>query len=202
LIEALDQVVRRLGGVTRVWRFDRMATVCYPSSGRITAAFAQVAEHVAKHYGVRSVTCPPRRGNRKGVVEKANHSAAQRWWRTLGDDVTVEQAQAGVDHIAAKLDGRHRVRDGERTTVGELAAAERLRPAPLVAFPTASSTLPAPSARRPWWPSAAMPTRSHPAWPAPRFRSGTGSAPSSCASSPPAARRSRSTTGRRTALVG
>ncbi|MFE4638178.1 hypothetical protein ACFRJ1_33085 [Streptomyces sp. NPDC056773] len=26
--------------------------------------------------------CPPRRGNRKGVVEKANHSAAQRWWRT------------------------------------------------------------------------------------------------------------------------
>jgi hypothetical protein len=40
-------VVRRLGGVTQVWRFDRMATVCHPSSGRITAAFAQVA----KHYG-------------------------------------------------------------------------------------------------------------------------------------------------------
>lgn len=33
LIEALDAVVRRLGGVTEVWRFDRMATVCYPSSG-------------------------------------------------------------------------------------------------------------------------------------------------------------------------
>lgn len=131
LIEALDQVVRRLGGVTEVWRFDRMATVCYPSSGRITAAFAQVA----KHYGVRSVTCPPRRGNRKGVVEKANHSAAQRWWRTLGDDVTVTEAQAGVDRLAVKLDERRRVRDGERTTVGALAATERLRPAPLVAFP-------------------------------------------------------------------
>jgi transposase len=131
LIEALDAVVRRLGGVTDVWRFDRMATVCYPSSGRITAAFAQVA----KHYGVHSVTCPPRRGNRKGVVEKANHSAAQRWWRTLGDDLTVVEAQAGVDRLAAKLDDRRRVADGERTTVGALAAAERLRPAPLVAFP-------------------------------------------------------------------
>ncbi|MFD0203767.1 MULTISPECIES: helix-turn-helix domain-containing protein [Saccharothrix] len=90
LVEALDALVRKLGGVTRVWRFDRMATVCSPASGRITAAFAQVA----KHYGVRSVVCPPRRGNRKGVVEKANHSAAQRWWRTLADDVTVAAAQA------------------------------------------------------------------------------------------------------------
>ncbi|HEY3692812.1 MAG TPA: IS21 family transposase [Pseudonocardiaceae bacterium] len=131
LVEALDTVVRQLGGVTQVWRFDRMATVCYPSTGRITAAFSQVA----KHYGVRSVTCPPRRGNRKGVVEKANHSAAQRWWRTLGDDVTVPGAQAGLDRLAAKLDGRRRVRDGDRTTVAELAAAERLHPVPLVAFP-------------------------------------------------------------------
>jgi hypothetical protein len=48
-----------------------MATVCSPASGRITAALAQVA----KHYAAESVTCPPRRGNRKGVVEKANHSA-------------------------------------------------------------------------------------------------------------------------------
>ena len=44
--------------------------------------------------------CPPRRGNRKGVVEKANHSAAQRWWRTLADDVTVGPAQAGLDALA------------------------------------------------------------------------------------------------------
>jgi transposase len=131
LVEAIDQVVTRLGGVTEVWRFDRMATVCHPSSGRITTAFAQVA----KHYGVHSVTCPPRRGNRKGVVEKANHSAAQRWWRTLGDDATPAQAQAGVDRLAVQLDGRRRVRDGQRVTVGALAAAERLHPAPLVAFP-------------------------------------------------------------------
>lgn len=131
LAEALDAVVRKLGGVTRLWRFDRMATVCYPSSGRITPAFAQLA----KHYGVRSVVCPPRRGNRKGVVEKANHSAAQRWWRTVADDLSVTDAQAGLDQLAVRLDARRRVRDGERTTVGALADAERLRPAPLVAFP-------------------------------------------------------------------
>lgn len=101
-------MVRQLGGVTQVWRFDRMSTVCFPASGRITPAFAQVA----KHYGVRSVTCPSRRGNRKGVVEKANHAAAQRWWRTLGDDVTVAQAQAGLDRLTVKLDGRRRIWDG------------------------------------------------------------------------------------------
>ena len=55
---------------------------------------------MAKHYGVSVAICPPRRGNRKGVVEKVNHTAAQRWWRTLADDVTVEQAQASVDRFA------------------------------------------------------------------------------------------------------
>jgi transposase len=69
LVQALDEVVRRLGGTARRWRFDRMATVCYPSSGQVTAAFAAVA----KYYGAGVDICPPRRGNRKGVVEKANH---------------------------------------------------------------------------------------------------------------------------------
>jgi transposase len=33
-IDALDSVTRALGGLTRVWRFDRMATVCHPPTGR------------------------------------------------------------------------------------------------------------------------------------------------------------------------
>ena len=37
--------------------------------------------------------CPARAGHRKGVVEKINHTAAQRWWRTLPDDLTIEQAR-------------------------------------------------------------------------------------------------------------
>jgi hypothetical protein len=131
LVEALDTVVRKLGGVTRDWQFDRMATVCDPPSGRLTAAFSQVA----KHYGVRSVVFPPRRGNRKGVVEKANHSAAQRWWCTLADDATIAQAQAGADRLAAAPDGRRHMADDEATTVAALAEAEPLRPPPLAASP-------------------------------------------------------------------
>jgi hypothetical protein len=77
LVKALDAVVARLGGVSLRWRFDRMSTVCYPATGKLLPAFSAVA----KHYGVAVDMCPARRGNRKGVVEKANHSAAQRWWR-------------------------------------------------------------------------------------------------------------------------
>ncbi|GAA3183282.1 hypothetical protein GCM10020255_078460 [Rhodococcus baikonurensis] len=98
LVDNLDRVVRALGGITRVWRFDRMATVCYPESGAVTASFAGVA----KYYGVSVAICPPRRGNRKGVVEKANHTAAQRWWRSL-PDMSVEQAQAHLDNFCAAV---------------------------------------------------------------------------------------------------
>lgn len=133
MIDALDQVTRALGGLTRVWRFDRMATVCHPSTGRLTASFAGVA----KHYGVQVAICPPRRGNRKGVVEKANDSAAQRWWRTLPDDITIEQAQASLDAFCVRVgDARRRVIDGHRDSVAAHAGREPLMlpPAP---FPAA-----------------------------------------------------------------
>ncbi len=109
-----------------------MATVCNPNTGRISASFAAVA----KHYGVHVDLCPPRHGNRKGSVEKANHSAAQRCWRTLPDDMTVGQAQASLEAFCARVgDARVRVRDGQRTTVAALAQAEPLRPLP-PPFPT------------------------------------------------------------------
>jgi transposase len=131
-IDALDQITRALGGLTRVWRFDRMATVCYPATGRVTPSFAGVA----KHYGVSVAICAPRRGNRKGVVEKANDSAAQRWWRTLPDDITIAGAQASLDRFCVRVgDARRRVVDGQRATVAVHAASERLLipPAPFPA---------------------------------------------------------------------
>jgi transposase len=131
LVDGLDRVVRRLGGLTRRWRFDRMATVCQPATGRLQASFAGVA----KHYGVEVDICPARHGNRKGVVEKANHAAAQRWWRTLPDEVTVAQAQASLDRLGVRLDERGRTRDGKRTTVAQLATAEPLRPVPSQPYP-------------------------------------------------------------------
>lgn len=66
LIEALDGVSRRLGGVTLRWRFDRMGTVVYVGTDRVVRSFAEVA----KHYGLEVAVCPPYRGNRRGVVEK------------------------------------------------------------------------------------------------------------------------------------
>ncbi len=132
LIQGLDQVTRQLGGLTQRWRFDRMAAVAQPGTGAVTKSFA----HVAKHYGVGVDLCPPRRGNRKGVVEKAIHGAAQRWWRTLPEDLTPEQAQASWDAFCARvIDPRKRVIDEVRTTIAEHAAAEPLRPVPQVAYP-------------------------------------------------------------------
>ena len=65
LIEALDGVLRRLGGTARQRRTDRLATVIRPGTADIQASFVPVA----KHYGAVMVPCPPRRGNRKSAVE-------------------------------------------------------------------------------------------------------------------------------------
>lgn len=127
LIDGLDRVARALGGLSKDWRFDRMATVVSPSTGKVSASFASVA----KHYGVAVVACPPRRGNRKGVVEKANHVAAQRFWRTLPDDVTVEEAQARLEKwCTVRGDVRMRPTADGRATVATLARAEPLAPMP------------------------------------------------------------------------
>ena len=80
--------------------------------------------------------CPPRRGNRKGVVEKVNHTAAQRWWRTLADDVTVEQAQVDLDRFASvRGDTRMRATAEGRFTVAVLAETEPLQPVPAQPYP-------------------------------------------------------------------
>jgi len=128
LADAQYQVAVKLGGVTKDWRFDRMATVVRPGPGTVTATYAPIA----KHLGVRVRPCPPRRGNRKGVVEKANHMVAQRWWRSLPDEVTAARAQALLDEFCEQItDQRKRVDpDGNRCTVADLADREPLRPVP------------------------------------------------------------------------
>ncbi len=132
-VDALDKTTRKLGGLTRKWRFDRMSTVCHPESGKVTVTFAAVA----KYYGVQVAICPPRRGNRKGVVEKSNHTAAQRWWRTLPDDTTVEEAQASLDRFC-ELRGDARLRPSavdRAARVLTIAEQEPLAPVPTAPFP-------------------------------------------------------------------
>lgn len=127
LMAGIDAVLRRLGGTARRWRVDRMATVCEPGSGRVLASFAAVA----RYYGVSVDVCPSRRANRKGAVESRNHFLAQRFWRTLRASSPAE-AQAKLDRFSERTGDRRR---RARATVGELAAAERLRPLPALPYP-------------------------------------------------------------------
>jgi len=132
LIEAMDGVMRRLGGTARVWRTDRLATVIVPGTRDVQPSFAPVA----KHYGAIVEPCPPRRGNRKGAVESAVRYTCGRWWRTM-TATTPEEAQLSLDRFfAGPGDARERrLGDGTHTTVGALGDAEPLLALPLVPFP-------------------------------------------------------------------
>jgi transposase len=150
LIEAIDAVLRRLGGTTRIWRTDRLATVIVPGTRDVQASFAPVA----KHYGAIVEPCPPRRGNRKGVVEAGVRYACGRWWRTM-TATTPQEAQASLDRFCDGIaDARLRPPgrlvdppvDAERPqwpTVAELAVSEPLMALPASPYPaTLELTLP------------------------------------------------------------
>jgi transposase len=140
LIEAMDGVLRRLGGTARHWRVDRMSTVVVPTTGDVQASFAPVA----KYYGAVVVVCPSRRGNRKGAVEAAVRFATGRWWRSLSAE-SPEAAQVSLDRFwATKGDARLRSPRGAEEMpaeaahwprVGELAGAEPLLGLPATPYP-------------------------------------------------------------------
>ncbi|MGI9095016.1 MAG: Mu transposase domain-containing protein [Thermoleophilaceae bacterium] len=135
LVEALDAVLRRLGGTARAWRTDRLSTVIVPGSADVQPSFAPVA----KHYGVVIRPCPPRRGNRKGAVEASVRYLCGRWWRTMAAR-TMAEAQASLDRFCVTV-GDARPRGS--STVGALADAEPLLPLPPVPYPaTVSQTGP------------------------------------------------------------
>jgi len=127
LIEALDGVLRRLGGTAKSWRTDRMATFVSPGSDRLRPEAAAAA----KHYGVTVAVCPANRPQRKGVVEKAIDYVTQSWWRAAPVSTPAE-AQADLDRWCVAVSDRRR---RGHSTVGELAAAEPLLTLPRLAFP-------------------------------------------------------------------
>jgi transposase len=144
LIEAMDAVMRRLGGTARKWRTDRLATVIVPGSADVQPSFAPVA----KHYGAIVTPCPPRRGNRKGAVECGVKFCCGRFWRTM-TATTPAEAQLSLDRFWSTT-GDDRLRppgryldpgdltDGERPrwpSVRELADAEVLMGLPPVPYP-------------------------------------------------------------------
>ncbi|HTR71749.1 MAG TPA: IS21 family transposase [Mycobacteriales bacterium] len=127
LVVGIDEILRRLGGTPKRWRVDRMATVIKPGTSEVQRSFVPVA----KHYGVGVDPCPPRHGNRKGVVEKNIHYLTQRWWRTARVASPAE-AQVSADRFCVEV-ADARPRNG--TTVAELADAELLLALPDAPFP-------------------------------------------------------------------
>jgi transposase len=125
LIEAMDAVMRRLGGTARAWRTDRLATVIVPGTADVQKSFAPVA----KHYGAIVTPCPPRRGNRKGAVECGVKFCCGRWWRTI---------DARLRPPGRYLDPGEQTEEQGRPrwpSVGELAEAEVLMALPAAPFP-------------------------------------------------------------------
>jgi transposase len=126
LIAGMDRVLRKLGGTTRDWRTDRLATVITPGTGDVQPSFAPVA----KHYAAVVVACPPRRGNRKGVVESSVRFVSGRWWRTM-TETDMHNAERSLDRFCETVGDARARRIGEtRTTVGTLADAEPLMSLP------------------------------------------------------------------------
>jgi len=127
LAAALDGTLRRFGGTARCWRTDRMATIVAPGSGRLRAEAAELA----KHYGVTVLVCPPRRAQRKGVVEAAIRYIERSWWRSA-QVTTSAEAQASLDRWCVEVADRRRRAE---LTVGQRAAAEPLLPLPPNPYP-------------------------------------------------------------------
>jgi transposase len=127
LAGAVHEILIGLGGTSLVWRVDRMATAVVPGTDRLNPQFA----HLAKHYGVDVAICPAHRPQRKGVVEAAIKFIGGRWWRTARA-TSMREAQQSLDAFAVNISDQ-RARRGN--TVGELGAAEPLRPLPVLAFP-------------------------------------------------------------------
>ena len=131
LADAVHRVLVGLGGTPRVWRTDRMATVVIPGTDRLTVEMA----NLAKHYGVQVAVCPPRRAQRKGVVEAAVKYTTKNWWRTA-PVTSISEAQRSLDAWSIDVaDQRHR---GDQT-VGQLGAAEPLSALPPLAYPAVIS---------------------------------------------------------------
>jgi transposase len=127
LAGALDGVLRRLGGTTRSWRTDRMASIVAPGTERLRPEAADLA----KHYGVTVAVCPPRRAQRKGVVEASVRYLGRSWWRTARAADPAE-AQRSLDRWCVEVaDQRRR----GPLTVGQKAAAEPLLSLPPAAYP-------------------------------------------------------------------
>ncbi len=124
LIDAQHQVTRALGGLTRVWRFDRMATVVHPDTGRsppptprspsTTASVVNLPTPARQPQGCRREGQPHRRATMVAHPARRHHPPRP-------------PRPGSTTFCATRGDARNRVdRRREPFTVATVAAAERL----------------------------------------------------------------------------
>ncbi|MGW2253179.1 Mu transposase domain-containing protein [Kitasatospora sp. NPDC001660] len=118
-VEAVDQVLRRLGGTGERWLFDRTPPVCSPA-GKVTAAFHEIAIYYAASIAIRPRTGP------SVPATRARRSIVLHWWDTTAGDLGMQAAQDSLDRLAERSDGWRR-RAG--------CDARALLPLPAVPFP-------------------------------------------------------------------
>ncbi|WP_280721289.1 IS21 family transposase [Kitasatospora sp. MAA4] len=128
LVEAMERVMRRLGGTAECWRLGRTPAVYNPASDRMTSAFRQVA----RYYGARAELLPGD-GRRPPACERAVR-AARSWWSTMADDTRLDGAQESLDRLAAGLDPEARA-DDNALAGDQISRTEPLRELPATPFP-------------------------------------------------------------------
>ena len=156
-------MAHRLGGLTRRWRFDRMATVCHPDSGALTATFGPVAAYYRSGSYLPAAARQPQGGGGEGEPHRRATLVAHPGRRGVPGPSPGRPGpvlRAGRRRPPAAPGGRDRDHGGR--------AGRRRGAAPDAhrAVPGRSVRRRAGSARRPWSRSAATPTPSARGWPA------------------------------------
>ena len=135
LIDALDRVTRALGGLTREWRFDRMAMMSHCLSPRVGSGDRVVrgGRQALRRAGgdLPAAARQPQGRGGEGQPHRRATLVAHRARRP-----PPEQAQASLDKFCTlRSDVRIRATADGKAGVLTLAKAERLAPAPARPFP-------------------------------------------------------------------
>lgn len=101
VVEAIDEVLRRLGGTGSRWILDPSVFTDARTAGRNLREFAQVAEH----YGT-SIENGPAQGGRGNSLSEEDLRQIMCAWRTISSTCPLRVAQDRFDQLGIRLDTR------------------------------------------------------------------------------------------------